>query len=112
MSVTGGLMSSIPPSRVVAPRGANDDILARAASLGAIVAGRADAADRAAAVVKARGIDGAADLTLHLLSLAGNAGLSARNPLERCHRDALCGRIHAPHGELVRRSAGQRVLTP
>lgn len=77
---------------------------------GDVAAGRAEAADRGGAVIKARVIDGAADLTLHLLSLAGNAGLSARNPLERCHRDALCGRIHAPHGELVRRKAGQRVL--
>ncbi|MFW7269107.1 acyl-CoA dehydrogenase family protein [Gluconacetobacter sp. Hr-1-5] len=77
-----------------------------------VAAGRAEAADRGAAVIKARVIDGAADLTLHLLSLAGNAGLSARNPLERCHRDALCGRIHAPHGELVRRKAGQRILAP
>jgi alkylation response protein AidB-like acyl-CoA dehydrogenase len=75
-----------------------------------VVAGRDDDADRGGAVIKARVIDGAADLTLHLLSLAGNAGLSARNPLERCHRDALCGRIHAPHGELVRRKAGQLIL--
>ncbi|MBE7730220.1 acyl-CoA dehydrogenase family protein [Komagataeibacter sp. FXV3] len=64
-----------------------------------------------AAVIKSRVVDAAADFTSALLGLAGNAGLSTHNPLERAHRDALCGRIHAPHGELLRRVAGQRVLS-
>ncbi|GAN95119.1 acyl-CoA dehydrogenase [Komagataeibacter europaeus NBRC 3261] len=64
-----------------------------------------------AAVIKSRVVDAAADFTSALLGLAGNAGLSAHNPLERAHRDALCGRIHAPHGELLRRIAGQRALS-
>ncbi|AHI24080.1 acyl-CoA dehydrogenase [Komagataeibacter xylinus] len=64
-----------------------------------------------AAVIKSRVVDAAADFTSALLGLAGNAGLSAHNPLERAHRDALCGRIHAPHGELLRRVAGQQALS-
>ncbi|GCE90831.1 acyl-CoA dehydrogenase [Komagataeibacter diospyri] len=64
-----------------------------------------------AAVIKSRVVDAAADFTTALLGLAGNAGLSAHNPLERAHRDALCGRIHAPHGELLRRVAGQQALS-
>lgn len=38
-------------------------------------------------------------------------GLSAHKPLERTHRDALCGRIHAPHVELLCRIAGQQTLS-
>lgn len=64
-----------------------------------------------AAVIKTRVVDAAADFTSALLGLAGNAGLSAHNPLERAHRDALCGRIHAPHAELLRRIAGQKALS-
>ncbi|GCD52570.1 acyl-CoA dehydrogenase family protein [Acetobacter pasteurianus] len=64
-----------------------------------------------AAVIKTRVVDAAADFTSALLGLAGNAGLSAHNPLERAHRDALCGRIHAPHAELLRRIAGQHALS-
>ncbi|GBR55685.1 acyl-CoA dehydrogenase [Acetobacter senegalensis DSM 18889] len=64
-----------------------------------------------AAVIKTRVVDAAADFTSALLGLAGNAGLSAHNPLERAHRDALCGRIHAPHAELLRRIAGQQALS-
>lgn len=38
-------------------------------------------------------------------------GGSAHKPLERTHRDALCGRIHAPHAELLRCIAGQQALS-
>ncbi|MBS1032572.1 acyl-CoA/acyl-ACP dehydrogenase [Gluconobacter cerinus] len=75
-----------------------------------IAAGQIEDADREAAVIKTKVIDGAAELTLQLLSLAGNTGLNMGNPLERCHRDALCGRIHAPHSALIRRNAGQKSL--
>lgn len=78
----------------------------------AVAAGDETAASRGAPVIKTEVVDGAATLTLQLLTIAGNAGLSARNRLERCHRDALCGLIHAPHAELLRRLAGRRALTP
>lgn len=64
-----------------------------------------------AAVIKSRVVDAAVDVTSALLGLAGNAGLSAHNPLERAHHNALCGRIHAPHDELLRRIAGQQALS-
>ncbi|OUI92974.1 hypothetical protein HK17_09095 [Acetobacter indonesiensis] len=63
-----------------------------------------------AVLIKIQTVDGAAGLTQSLLAIAGNAGLSARNDLERCHRDALCGRIHAPHAELLRSKAGRQAL--
>lgn len=63
-----------------------------------------------AVLIKIQTVDGAAGLTQSLLAIAGNAGLSARNDLERCHRDALCGRIHAPHAELLRNKAGRQAL--
>lgn len=63
-----------------------------------------------AVLIKIQTVDGAAGLTQSLLAIAGNAGLSARNDLERCHRDALCGRIHAPHAELLRTKAGRQAL--
>lgn len=69
-----------------------------------------DRIQKEAALVKIQTVDGAAGLTQSLLAIAGNAGLSARNDLERCHRDALCGRIHAPHAELLRTKAGRQAL--
>lgn len=33
------------------------------------------------------------------LKLTGNQGLSRHNPLERHHRDILCGRIHTPQDD-------------
>jgi alkylation response protein AidB-like acyl-CoA dehydrogenase len=44
------------------------------------------------------------------LKLSGNHGLSRDNPLERHHRDVLCGRIHTPQDDSVRVAAGRRVL--
>lgn len=69
-----------------------------------------DRIQKEAVLVKIQTVDGAAGLTQSLLAIAGNAGLSARNDLERCHRDALCGRIHAPHAELLRTKAGRQAL--
>lgn len=69
-----------------------------------------DRVQKEAVLLKTQTVDGAAGLTQTLLAIAGNAGLSARNDLERCHRDALCGRIHAPHAELLRNKAGRQAL--
>lgn len=44
------------------------------------------------------------------LKLTGNHGISRANPLERHHRDVLCGRIHSPQEDTVRTSAGQLAL--
>jgi alkylation response protein AidB-like acyl-CoA dehydrogenase len=44
------------------------------------------------------------------LKLSGNHGLSRDNPLERHHRDVLCGRIHTPQDDSVRIAAGRQAL--
>ncbi len=44
------------------------------------------------------------------LKLSGNHGLSRDNPLERHHRDVLCGRIHTPQDDSVRVAAGKQAL--
>lgn len=44
------------------------------------------------------------------LKLTGNHGISRRNPLERHHRDVLCGRIHSPQEDTVRLEAGRLAL--
>jgi alkylation response protein AidB-like acyl-CoA dehydrogenase len=44
------------------------------------------------------------------LKLSGNHGLRRDNPLERHHRDVLCGRIHTPQDDSVRIAAGRQAL--
>ncbi len=44
------------------------------------------------------------------LQLSGNHGLARQNPLERHHRDVLCGRIHTPQDDAVLVAAGRRAL--
>lgn len=49
----------------------------------------------------------AAQATTLALELAGNHGISRRNDLERHHRNAQCGQIHAPSAALIRASLGR-----
>jgi alkylation response protein AidB-like acyl-CoA dehydrogenase len=44
------------------------------------------------------------------LKLAGNHGVSRKNPLERHHRDVLCARIHSPQEDMARIAAGRAAL--
>ncbi|MFO1109621.1 MAG: acyl-CoA dehydrogenase family protein [Bradyrhizobium sp.] len=44
------------------------------------------------------------------LSLAGNHGLARSNPLERYHRDVLCGRVHTPQDDSTRIGLGRAAL--
>ena len=44
------------------------------------------------------------------LALSGNHGLSRTNPLQRHHRDVLCGRVHTPQDDTTRISAGRLAL--
>ena len=44
------------------------------------------------------------------LSLTGNHGLSRANPLERHHRDVLCGRVHTPQDDSTRIGLGRAAL--
>jgi alkylation response protein AidB-like acyl-CoA dehydrogenase len=41
------------------------------------------------------------------LRVAGNTGISRDHPLERHHRNVLCGRTHAPNGFLVRAASAK-----
>ncbi|PLR28813.1 acyl-CoA dehydrogenase [Caulobacter zeae] len=41
------------------------------------------------------------------LKLTGNPGLTRANPLERHHRDVLCGRVHTPQADVVLTGAGK-----
>jgi alkylation response protein AidB-like acyl-CoA dehydrogenase len=44
------------------------------------------------------------------LRLAGNHAIARANPLERHHRDVLCGRIHTPQEDSACIAAGRRAL--
>lgn len=65
-----------------------------------------------AAIVKHAVIDNAVAVTALALDLAGNPGLSRDHPLERHHRDALCGRAHAPQNGMVRAMVARAALKP
>lgn len=45
-----------------------------------------------------------------MMDLVGNPGLSRHNPLERHHRDVLCGRIHVPQDDMTMLMAGKAAL--
>lgn len=64
----------------------------------------------AAAIVRHTVIENAVAVTMAALALAGQHGISRTGPLERHHRDALCGRAHAPAAPQVRALAGRLVL--
>jgi alkylation response protein AidB-like acyl-CoA dehydrogenase len=63
------------------------------------------------ALVKHVVVDNAVEVTLRALALSGNHGLARKNPLERHHRDALCGRVHAPQNDVIRGNAGRAALS-
>lgn len=46
------------------------------------------------------------------IKLAGNHGLSRRNPLERHLRDVLCSRVHTPQSDTAHIAAGRAALFP
>ncbi len=55
-------------------------------------------------------VENAIQVTSRALELAGNVGLSRDNPLERHHRDALCGRVNAPQSDVIRGNLGRLAL--
>jgi alkylation response protein AidB-like acyl-CoA dehydrogenase len=67
-----------------------------------------DAAE--AGVIKLTVTNNAVAVVEDALSLTGNHGLSRTNPLERHHRDVLCGRVHTPQDDLTRVSLGRAAL--
>jgi len=58
-------------------------------------------------LVKRTVTENAIAVTGRALELTGNPGLSRNNPLERHHRDALCGRIHTPQDDVILTAAGR-----
>ncbi len=62
------------------------------------------------ATVKHAVIENAVEASSLAMDLAGNHGLARRHPLERHHRNVLCGRIHAPPNALIRGNAGRAAL--
>jgi alkylation response protein AidB-like acyl-CoA dehydrogenase len=62
------------------------------------------------AIVKSQVVDNAVAVTTLALDLGGNPGLRRDNPLERHHRDVLCGRAHAPQNNMIRIMAGKTLL--
>ena len=44
------------------------------------------------------------------LRQSGNHGLSRQNPLQRYHRDVLCGRVHTPQDDSALVAAGRAAL--
>lgn len=76
----------------------------------------AEAADRGenvateASAVRHTVIENALSITLSVLDLAGNQGLWRDNRAERHHRDALCGRAHAPNNGLLRLAVAKSFL--
>jgi alkylation response protein AidB-like acyl-CoA dehydrogenase len=63
-----------------------------------------------AGAVKHVVIENGVAVTTAALELTGNHGLTRDNPLERHHRDALCGRAHAPQHDVLRVNLGRIVL--
>ena len=59
------------------------------------------------ALVKHEVVENAVAVTSRALELGGNPGLKRDNPLERHHRDALCGRAHAPQNGMIRTMAAK-----
>jgi len=68
------------------------------------------APDSLAGTLKHVVIENAAQSVQLAIELAGNHGLARRNPLERHHRNVLCGRIHAPSNPLLRGAAARAAL--
>jgi len=62
------------------------------------------------AMVKHVVIENAVEITSIALDLGGNPGLKRNHPLERHHRDALCGRAHAPQNNMIRTMAAKAAL--
>jgi len=62
------------------------------------------------AFAKHQVIENAIAVTSLALDLGGNPGLRRNHPLERHHRDALCGRAHAPQNNMIRTMAAKAAL--
>ena len=70
-------------------------------------AARGDTAASESGLVKHLVTENAITVVEKALKLTGNPGLTRANPLERHHRDVLCGRVHTPQADVVLTGAGK-----
>ncbi|KSB90533.1 acyl-CoA dehydrogenase [Caulobacter vibrioides] len=70
-------------------------------------AARGDTAVGESGLVKHLVTENAITVVEKALKLTGNPGLTRANPLERHHRDVLCGRVHTPQADVVLTGAGR-----
>jgi alkylation response protein AidB-like acyl-CoA dehydrogenase len=63
-----------------------------------------------AGLVKVAAVANAAKAVDIALTLVGNPGLSFHHPLQRHHRDVLCGRVHEPQADVILRAVGREAL--
>src|SRR3979490_486223 len=61
-------------------------------------------------IVKLKVTNNAVAIVEDALLLTSNHGLSRTNPVERHHRDVLCGRVHTPQDDATRVNAGRLAL--
>jgi len=69
-----------------------------------------EVAARRSGLVKTVATRAVVDLTRRAVQAAGNTGLTRHSPLERHHRDALCGPVHTPQDDTVLVAAGRSAL--
>lgn len=77
--------------------------LARDLDEGAVVPSEAN-------IVKTTVTSNAIAVVEQALQISGNHGLSRHNPLERYHRDVLCGRVHTPQDDSTHTGLGRAAL--
>ncbi len=70
-------------------------------------AAKGDTAASESGLVKHLVTENAITVVEKALKLTGNPGLTRANPLERHHRDVLCGRVHTPQADVVLTGAGK-----
>ncbi|MCW5695097.1 MAG: acyl-CoA/acyl-ACP dehydrogenase [Bauldia sp.] len=63
-----------------------------------------------AGVVKHVVVSNAIRVTEIALEIVGNHGLNRANPLERHHRDVICGQVHNPQNDVIRTGLGKAAL--
>jgi len=108
----GAPLASLP--RMQEAVGAIEALLSANARLIASLASEADMngppPSGDSALVKLTVTENAIKAVEDAMKLAGNPGLSRRNPLERHYRDVLCARVHTPQADSIRVVAGRAAL--
>ncbi|MDR2166186.1 MAG: acyl-CoA/acyl-ACP dehydrogenase [Zoogloeaceae bacterium] len=75
------------------------------------LAGETSLRENEAGQLQAAVTENVVTITGRILDLTGNHGLRGDSPFQRHHRDALCGRVHAPQRDIVWNAAGKLALS-